>query len=45
LSPVRSARTGRFRPVELREVERLIGENLEFLLLAWEREQSKRANP
>lgn len=44
LNPVRLARTGRFKPVELREIERIIGDNLEFLLDAWAKEQSKRAN-
>ena len=44
LNPVRLARTGRFKPVELREIERIIGDNLVFLLDAWAKEQSKRAN-
>jgi len=38
------ARAGRFRPVDLREIERIIKDNLDFLLRAWEKEQSKRAN-
>jgi hypothetical protein len=44
LSPVRAARAGRFKPVDLREIERIINDNLEFLLHAWEQEQNKRAN-
>jgi hypothetical protein len=44
LNPIRPARAGRFRPVELREIGRMIEDNLEFLLDAWAKEQSKRAN-
>jgi len=44
LDPVRVARAGRFKPVDLREIERIINDNLDFLLNAWEEEQSKRAN-
>jgi len=44
LDPVRVARAGRFKPVDLREIERIIQDNLDFLLNAWEEEQSKRAN-
>jgi len=44
LTPVAVARAGRFRPVDLREIERIIEDNLDFLLCAWEREQNKRAH-
>jgi len=44
LDPVRMARAGRFRPVNLREIERIIHDNLEFLLHAWDEEQRKRAH-
>ncbi len=44
LNSVRLARAGRFRPNELREIERILNENLDFLLSAWESEQSRRAN-
>jgi hypothetical protein len=44
LDPVRIARAGRLNPVNLREIERIIKDNLDFLLSAWEKEQSKRAN-
>ena len=44
LEPVKVARPGRFKPVELREAERIINDNLGFLLSAWKKEQSKRAN-
>lgn len=44
LDPVRAAYAGRFRPVDLREIEHIINDNFDFLLRAWEQEQSKRAN-
>jgi len=44
LDPVGVARVGRFRPVDLREIERIVNDNVGFLLRAWEQEQSKRAN-
>ena len=44
LEPVKVARSGRFKPVELREVERIINDNHAFLMSAWKREQSKRVN-
>jgi hypothetical protein len=44
LRPIKLARAGRFKPVELREIERIIDDNLEFLLDAWAKEQSKRAD-
>ncbi len=31
-------------PEELREIQRIINDNLEFLLDAWTKEQSKRGN-
>ena len=44
LQPVKLSRAGRFKPVELREIERIIDDNRDFLLNAWEVEQSKYAN-
>jgi hypothetical protein len=44
LEPVKVARKGRFKLVELRDVEKIIIENQRFLLSAWEREISKRAD-
>ncbi len=44
LDPVRMARAGRFKPVQLREIERIIHDNHDFLLNAWEQEQNRRAN-
>ena len=44
LDPVRMARAGRFSPVDLREIERIIHDNLEFLLNPWDEEQRKRAH-
>ena len=44
LNPVRTARTGRFRSADLSEIERIIYENRDFLMNAWEKEHSKRAN-
>ena len=44
LDPVKIARAGRFKPVDLREIERIINDNRSFLLRAWEKEQTKRAN-
>jgi hypothetical protein len=44
LRPVRLARAGRFRQVELREIERIIDRQQGFLMQAWESEQAKRDN-
>jgi hypothetical protein len=44
LNPVRVARAGRFKPVDLREIERIIEDNRDFLLNAWQEEQNRRAN-
>jgi hypothetical protein len=44
LDPVRMARAGRFKPVDLREIERIVHDNLDFLLNAWKEEQNRRAN-
>jgi hypothetical protein len=41
LNPMQVERTGKFKPIELREIERIIDENLDFLLKAWEKEKSK----
>ena len=44
LNPVKVFREGRFRKKELRDIERIINSNLEFLLSAWEKEKSKHVN-
>ena len=44
LEPIALARAGRFAPHELREIERILVEFQQELLLAWEREQGKRAD-
>ena len=44
LNPVRIAREGRFRASDLRDIERIIDENLDFLLNAWEKEKGKHVN-
>jgi hypothetical protein len=44
LDPVKVARTGRFRHVDLNEIERIIEDNLDFLLNAWKEEKSKHVN-
>jgi len=44
LQPVKVARQGHFRPIDLREIERIIDDHLEFLLKAWEAEKGKHVN-
>lgn len=44
LDPVSIAREGRFRKSNLNEIERIIEDNLEFLLNAWKEEKSKHVN-
>jgi hypothetical protein len=44
LDPVKMARGGRFRPIQLREIRRIVHENRAYLLNTWEREQSKRVD-
>lgn len=44
LDHVTMVRTGKFKAVEQREIERIISDNLEFLMTAWKMEQTKRAN-
>ena len=44
LDPIREARAGRFKPVELRDIKRIIEDNHAFLLVAWESEKSKHVN-
>jgi 3-methyladenine DNA glycosylase AlkD len=44
LNPLKIARESRFRQVDLREIERIIKDNLEFLLNAWEEEKGKHVN-
>ncbi len=43
LDPVAVARTGRFRLIDLREIERIIREHRTYLLDAWTKEDKKRA--
>jgi hypothetical protein len=44
LDPVGIAREGRFRKSDLRDIERIIHDNLGFLLNAWKEEKSKHVN-
>jgi hypothetical protein len=44
LDPIKLARVGGFKLVELREIERTLNEHHDFLLSVWEKEQSKRVN-
>ena len=41
LDPVGIAHEGRFRKSNLRDIEGIIEDNLEFLLSAWQKEKSK----
>lgn len=44
LKPVKVAREGKFRLVDLREIERIIEDNLDFLMKAWEAEKGRHVN-
>lgn len=44
LMPLSVARAGRFRPLELQEIRRIAADNMDFLLGAWQKEQSKRVD-
>ena len=44
LTPVSMARPGRMKAIELREVERIIKDNIGFILDIWDQEQKRRAN-
>lgn len=44
LNPVKAGREGRFRKNDLRDIERIIEDNLQFLLNAWNQEKSKHVN-
>lgn len=44
LDPIKIAREGRFRKSDLRDIERIIKENLKFLMNAWNEEKSKHVN-
>ncbi|MEP0807118.1 MAG: DUF4160 domain-containing protein [Chloroflexota bacterium] len=44
LDPVKIAREGKFRKSDLRDIERIIQDNLEFLLSAWSEEKGKYVN-
>jgi hypothetical protein len=41
LDPVKVAREGKFRKSDLRDIERIIEDNLQFLLNAWKEEKNK----
>ena len=41
LDPIKIAREGKFRKSDLRDIERIIEDNLQFLLNAWQEEKSK----
>jgi hypothetical protein len=41
LEPVEMARTGRFKPIQLREIKRIIDEHRDDLVRAWKNEQDK----
>jgi len=42
--PIKIAHAGKFRPVDLRQIERIIGENQMFLMDVWEKELNKHGN-
>jgi Domain of unknown function (DUF4160) len=44
LDPITIARAGKFRKSDLRDIERIIEDNLQFLLNAWKEEKSKHVN-
>ena len=44
LDPIKVAREGGFRKSNLRDIERIIEDNSEFLLSTWEKEKSKHVN-
>jgi hypothetical protein len=44
LDPIKIAREGRFRKSDLRDIERIIEDNLQFLLNAWKEEKGKHVN-
>ena len=41
LNPIRVEREGRFRKSDLRDIERIIADNYDFLLDAWAKEKNK----
>ena len=44
LDPIKIAREGKYRKSDLRDIERIIEENHDFLLNAWNEEKSKHVN-
>ena len=44
LDPIKIAREGGFRKSDLRDIERIIEDNLKFLLDVWKEEKSKHVN-
>jgi hypothetical protein len=41
LDPIKLARAGKFKAIELREIERIIVENQKYLMNVWKKEKSK----
>jgi Domain of unknown function (DUF4160) len=44
LDPIKNAREGKFSKSDLHNIERIIENNHDFLLEAWEKEKSKHVN-
>jgi len=44
LDPITIAREGKYRKSDLRDIERIIEDNQQFLLNAWNEEKSKHVN-
>ena len=44
LKPIKIAHAGKFRQVDLRQIERIIGENQMYLMNVWEKELNKHGN-
>ena len=44
MNPIRVAREGKFKAVELREIERLLDQHQAFILEVWQNEQQKRSH-
>ena len=44
LDPIRVARAGRLRKSDLRDIQRIVEDNLQFLLNAWNQEKIKHVN-
>ena len=44
LSPLKIGRSGKFKPLELSEIERILIDNHDFLLNVWRKEKEKHVN-